>query len=176
MSKYDNASQTIKRLALRYEGMMEAAQVLDELGSVEQAIEAGKSAAAAETARAESIRSVNAEIERKGLEAQAEQDKRRKDTDTACAKAILDANTRATAIVAEAEGRAGNITGEAEATAKRAHDDLVGKSSAIQADISRLNLELAALEERRRKATGEAEKAEERLTGIKSQIEALARA
>ena len=36
MSKFKNAADTLKRAAVKYEAMMEAAKVLDEIGSLEQ--------------------------------------------------------------------------------------------------------------------------------------------
>lgn len=167
------AAQTIRQLAVLFEGMVAAANTLDECGSLENAvIEATVAKDAAVAARDAAV----AEMETALVAIKEAKD----DADKIIAAAQVDAAT----IKATAEADAAAITqgakDQAEAIVSGAQSEAQSQAVACEMQLSGLNNEIdliatkiAALESRRDAVTAEADAAETRLAQAKEAIKKL---
>lgn len=135
MSKYLEAATTLKRLAVKYEGLLAAAAELEELGSFEQTVAASESRVADLNRQADEI---NAEL----LSARQSVDSARENASTIEQRAnslamsrLADADDRVKEILQAAEEQAANIIGRAN---DRANSQIVGLDAQIEERKSRI--------------------------------------
>lgn len=142
MSNAMKAADDIKSLASRFRSVLEVAEVLEKIGSLEQAVrdaESKKKAAYADAEKAVSLLNDKAEELEK---ANAEIGKAKE----ASASIVAQANQKAGVIIAEAEVKAGEIISKAnsdKAVVEEAIKSLNAKSVSLSGEISKQESHLA---------------------------------
>lgn len=172
-AKYHEAAQTIERLALRYEGMIAAAKMLRELGSIEQSVEAAQAAVAVENEKADAMRAKIAKLESQARQILADQANKAAELKIFSDRTIASANERAEAIIDAANGEAARIKADGAVAASKSRNDMVNAVSDLAAQKALLDTEVADLKAQKVTATDEADAAEKRLAAVKAQIAAL---
>lgn len=167
------AAQTIRQLAVLFEGMVAAANTLDECGSLENAVvEATKAKDEAVAARDAAI------VERDTALAAvkvAKSNAERIISDAQSDAAMLKANAEAdaAAITQSAKEQAEAVVSGAQSEAQSLTYACKLQISGLKGEISLISTEIATLESRRDAATAEADAAETRLAQAKEAIKKL---
>jgi chromosome segregation ATPase len=176
MSKFHDAADVLKREAVRYRALMQAAEALEEVGSLDQAA----SEAAARKAQIEKqlaalvekigasqreAERINADLAEKVVEAEAHK-----------AALIQQSNSAAAEIVATAERRATSIVESGQAQASQELARMAEKVAAMQATLETLTDQGNAAIVRRDQAEAAATEAEAKLSRVQAQIRKLAEA
>lgn len=171
-----NAADAIRRLANQYEGMVAAAAMLEEIGSLEQAAKEAK--AATHDAKAERDKAL-AELE----QAKAAVLKAQADAADVLQQAQFEAGIKAADIKQAAEQEAATIRANAEreaaallAPAQARLDKLAGQARDVENATAAAQNELGAIRARIALATEEADAAEKRLAEMRAAISKLVEA
>lgn len=173
MTKATDAADAIRRLAKQFENMQFAADVLEKIGSMENAFdEAGKSRAAAEAARDQALadklvaESELAATKAKSKEIVAQAEKRREqilaDVDAESDKRLADASERANAAIQSATEQAHGI-----------REDANRQKAAVTLDVQALRDESEQLEAANNAKRAEADAIEARLAKAQAKIAKL---
>jgi cell division septum initiation protein DivIVA len=168
------AAETIRILATRYKDMVEVAELLESIGSIEQATsEADRACKIAQLARDESltelreakerIRSSELEKDEKMVDAKADIDLMLLNASEQKLKIIEDANAKADSILQKANASASSITEQA-----RSNVDL------METRLKKFSAELRSVIEAKSKAEEEAQIAESKLKSVQAKIRKLA--
>lgn len=152
MSKFIEAADVLKRGALKYEQMMEAAKVLESIGSLEQAADGYK----AEAEKANNLRQ-DALDALAAVKANIEQEKTQGMIDVSSAK------ERADNIIVMAQHDAASYK---EKTMKEVEAEKALKTSSMSALIAKLNMQITALETQKRDLEGQIILATQRLSEV----------
>lgn len=167
MSKYNDAALTLRRQAVKYEALMAAAAVLDEIGSFEQAAAAQQSAASTAEAAVDSARAELVSLTEEIAQAKIKFADLVNESDSIFAKAVFDANESAHAVQAKADADAAQIKQNAEKLANSLVADATRKANSIISEHAGLMVEIAKLQESARTAEAEASVAEAGLDKVK---------
>jgi chromosome segregation ATPase len=174
MSKFHQAADTLKREASRYAALNEAAKVLDELGSLDQAANEAKQMTIANTKEADELREqVNTlkETAKKQLEVAAAKSR---EIDESNIAAIDAATEKANKIIADAEARGGEVVADALNRAQTATNAIKEQLDKLEAEKKSLSAEVSKLHDEAAASNLEADVAEKRLAKIKASIAQLA--
>lgn len=173
MSSKSNAAESIRRLAVQYQQMVEAADLLDSIGSLEQA--AAEAKKAAEAARADTA-AARAEADKAKAEAKKSKEKVDKilsDADGEALAKVQEAEIKAQGIVADAKAKAEQITNKAAVDVADATAGVAGRVAELTTMRLRLEQELAALQNDIDAKKAEADDVEKRLAKAQAQVAKL---
>lgn len=176
MSKALEAADAIRRAAKQYESFVAAADILEQIGSLENAFGEGQKAVDAIRAEVEEAKTEIANLKANAVKVKAEQDNLLAAAKAAAAGIEDGARMRAEIIIREAGARASEV----EKQAKAAGDVHLGYVSTEAAKLAEqrdaLASEVAMLTERANLANEAADAAEKRLAKVKDTIVKLASA
>lgn len=171
---YQNATNTLRRMALQYQGIVDAADVLEKLGSLD-------------TATKESIAARDAALEARdrAIEAQKQADLDLEAAKSAAEKVVAEAHTEAEAIVAEARDGAARVVADAEALhaevvgaanreANQAHEQQYVRAALLDEEIKRLYAQAESAAAARDKAVADADAAAAKLAQLQAMIAKIA--
>lgn len=172
------AAESIRTLATRYKDMVEVANLLESIGTIEQASnEADAACKIAQIARdeslielrelKESIRTLESDYAQKKLDAKADIDLMLSSAMDERNKIIREANSKA-------NSKADDILKKANETASITLSTAEEKLNRVQTKLSEVMSELDSVVEARNKAEEEAQAAESRLNSVQDRIRKLA--
>lgn len=174
MSKYHDAANVLKREAARFAAMNQAAEALDELGSIDQAATEAKARAVAHTKEAEAAKAEVDALKANALKMNKEQAAKMKEYDDIAAKAIYDANTKASEILSNAEAKAADTVARAITLVQGQTDAVAQQISSLEKMKANLSAECDQLYDKVQAFNVEADAAEKRLAKVKESIAKLA--
>lgn len=170
MGKYHDAADALKRQAAKYESLMAAAKVLDEVGSIEQAVM---------DLRKEEDRQRNENAALRGEATKAKKDlaSAKQQADEMIARAndqalarLQEADQKAQAILDGATVDAAKTLAQAQADADRVQGALAGKVASLTSTKVALEQDVASLTRAVDAKRGEADDLDKRLAKIQAQI------
>jgi len=176
MSKYFEAAQALQREAKRAEAMIQAAEMLADMGAIDQAINEHKQAAAQAKQAAEEAKQELTGIKAAIDSAAQANIVRQKEIDAAVKFALQNANEQAAAIKAGAEALAKRISQDAISRAQADVAAITSQIDTLKTVKTKLEGEIAEMRERAHVATADAMAAETRLAKVKESIAKLASA
>lgn len=174
MADYSNAVQTLKRLAVQYQGIVDAVELVEKLGSIEQATaEAARARDAARAELATALRDRDAAfVALEGARKEAE------DVKAAAAAEVVSARAKAESdaalVLANARARVDEIIGEANARANAAHEAQTLRADLLEQEIGAMEQSAIAAREASAKANADADTAAKKLSDIQAAIAKLA--
>ncbi|MFA6972400.1 MAG: hypothetical protein WC208_13525 [Gallionella sp.] len=173
MSKFHDAAQVLKREAIRFAALNQAAEALEELGSIDQAATEAKARAEAFTKEADVVKAEVDALKASAAKLKEAQASKQKEADAAHAQLMVDANVRHDQLVAEATAKAQSIVSNAEDTANARIASAEKQLATMQKIKEALSAQCDELHEKQKAATTEAEIAESRLSKVKEAIAKL---
>lgn len=173
MSDKSTAAEAIRRLAVQFQGMVEAADLLEKVGSIEQATqEATKARVAAESSRdraLETLRTAREQAEQINSDlAESVIDSQRK-----AALLLNSASDRANAIMLEADQRSKALIQSGQEQASAALEQISTQLSAMQSKLTDLTAEVETALRNRDAAWQATELAEKSLAAVQDKIRSL---
>jgi F0F1-type ATP synthase membrane subunit b/b' len=172
------AADSIRTLATRYKEMVEVADLLESIGTIEQAsreanaacknAQEEREAALSElSALKESIRSLKSEYAQQKVDTKA-------DIDLMLSSASEQARMSAEEALSEARRKADDIIKRANVAATAELTEATAKVNAIQTKHDKIKLELDSIVEAKNKAEEEAQEAESKLSSVQAKIRQMA--
>lgn len=170
------AAQSIRRLAVQYQGMVEAADALEQIGSLEQHEAEVRARLAVAQAAETNARHTLETIEQASRDADAEQKATREQTmhehDATVDAAVVQAND----ILGAARARAQEIVTAATAESEKLHELTIREQTAAGQRLEQLVREETEALARKSAAEAEAVTAQAKLDAIRKQIADIANA
>lgn len=171
---YANATQTLRRLALQFQGIVDAADYIEKMGSLDTA--AKEAQAARDKALAERDRALDAQKQADlDLEAaHAEAARVVADAKTEAETLIAEARDGAKLIVADAQESADQIRASANIAANEAHAQQLVRAQLLEDEITGLAARVSALRGETADAEAQAKTAADKLAQIQAAISKIA--
>lgn len=169
-----DAADAIRRAARQYQAFIQAAEILDKFGSLENATAEGQRALSAIRGEVESVKTELAALKAQSMAVQTEQAEIIANANATSAAIMDDGKEKAEAIINLAQTQAQNITHDAQIAASSIKGSAERESADLYAKVASLKGEVASLNERATTAQAEADAAEKRLTKVKDAIAKLA--
>lgn len=172
-NKYSNAADSIKRAAVQYKQMVEVADVLDQIGSLDDIVTDSKKAAEAARKEADKAKAdltkAEADLANVAREAKMIMEAAKADANEVAKKVKRDAEEEAAEVVKLAQDKASQMLAQAVTEKSR----LQGKLGALQRSIESAKGEVAKLEFDRVQAESAAADAQKKLAAVQDKIRAM---